>query len=178
MELPQILEEVEMHSGWLRIIKRKLLHATGGVQEYEIVNPDTHSVSAVVFDDNGDVVVVELYRFAQHQRLLELPAGAVEAGESFEQAIGREILEETGYAGELQEVGKHFIAAEHGVTRHVFVARNCRRIAEAAPEPSEIDEGATVRVLPLQEFIALVRSGSLTETGAAYMALDHMKLLS
>lgn len=46
----------------------------------------------------------------QHQRLIEMPAGAVEAGESFIQAIRREILEETGYAGELTEIGEHFLS--------------------------------------------------------------------
>ena len=177
MELPETMEESEVHSGRLRVVRRRLRHATGGVREYEIVNPGSRSVCALVLDRNGDVVLVELYRFGQERRLLELPAGAVEPGESLEAAIRREILEETGYAGDLEPIGSHFIAAEHGVTRHVFVARDCVAVAEPTPEPSEIDEGALVRVVPLECFRALVRRGELTETGAAFMALDRLGLL-
>lgn len=177
MDLPQTVEENEVHRGWLRIVRRRMKHANGGVQEYEIVNPNTHSVCALVLDTSGDVVLIELYRFGQHKRLVELPAGAVEDGESLEQAIGREILEETGYEGTLTKIGEHFIAAEHGVTRHVFVALNCMKIARPTPEKSEIDEGAQVKILPLDDFKCLVRSGKLTETGAAFMALDHLRLL-
>ena len=177
MDLPESIEEYEIHSGWLKIIKRRLKHPTGGIQEYEIVNPDSHSVCALVLNGDNDVVLIELYRFGQHERLLELPAGGVEQGESFIEAIEREILEETGYKGILKEIGQHYIAAEHGVTRHVFVAEGCKQVAEPSPEQSEIDEGATVRVVSLAEFRKLVRSGKLTETGGAFMALDYLGLL-
>ena len=150
MNLPEIIEELEIHKGWLNIIKRRMKHPNGGIQEYEIVNPNLHSVCALVLDENNDVVLIELYRFAQHERLLELPAGGVESGESLEKAIEREILEETGYKGTLREIGQHYIAAEHGVTRHVFVAKNSKKIAEPSPEQSEIDEGAAIRIVSLR----------------------------
>lgn len=177
MDLPKTLSEKEVYKGWLKILSRRIQHPNGGIQEYEIVNPGSHSVSALVLDRNHDVVLVELYRFGQQQRLLELPAGGVEQGESYLQAMQREILEETGYQGDITAVGEHFIAAEHGVTRHVFVAQNCVQVAKPNPEQSEIDEGAVVRILPLSEFLQLVRAGRLTETGAAFMALDYLGLL-
>jgi len=177
VDLPEIIEEKDLHTGWLHIVKRRLRHPNGGVQEYEIVNPNTHSVCALVLDVNNDVVLVEQYRFGQHDRLLELPAGGVEPGESLTQAIEREILEETGYQGQLTKIGKHFIAAEYGVTRHVFVARNSMQIAEPHPEQSEIDEGATVRIVKQHNFIDQVRGGALTETAGAFMALDYLGLL-
>ena len=177
MDLPEIIEESEIHSGWLKIIERRLKHFTGGIQEYEIVNQNSHSVCALVLNEDADVILIELYRFGQHERLLELPAGGVESGESFMEAIEREILEETGYKGTLKEIGKHYIGSEYGVTRHVFVSENSRQVAKPSPEQSEIDEGATVRIVSLAEFRKLVRSGKLTETGGAFMALDHLGLL-
>ena len=89
-------------------------------------------MSAVAFDEAGQVILVEIYRFGQDARLLELPAGGVEPEETLLGAMRRELLEETGYEGELEPVGSHYIAAEHGVTRHVFVARNCRQVADSA----------------------------------------------
>lgn len=174
---PEVIHEEEIHRGWLHIVRRRLRHPNGGVQEYEIVNPDTHSVCAVAFDVNGDVILIELYRFGQQRRLLELPAGAVNKNEPLVDAIRRELLEETGYEGTLAKIGSHYTAAEHGVTRHVFVARECVQVAAPTPEQSEVDEGATVRVVPLHQFLAIVRRGELTETCAAFMVLDRLGLL-
>jgi len=46
---------------------------------------------------DGEVVVVEQYRPVVGQHHLELPAGIVEAEESYEAAAARELAEETGY---------------------------------------------------------------------------------
>ena len=177
LEQRQILDEIEVHRGWLRIIHRVIKHENGGVQHYEIVNPESHSVSVVAFDEQGRVILVEMYRFGHDRRLRELPAGTPELGETFLQAIRRELLEETGYEGEITEIGSHLIAAEHGVTRHVFVAKECRKVSEPHPDQSEIDEGIEGLTVPLEEFKEIVRSGEITETGAAFMALDHLGLL-
>ena len=176
-EDPQILSQVDIHKGWLQVIRRTVKHSNGGVQHYEIVNPDSHSVSVVAMDGDDRVILVEMYRFGQNRRLLELPAGAPEPGESLIEAIHRELLEETGYDGEIREIGSHFIAAEHGVTRHVFHARDCKRVSQPDPEQSEIDEGIKVVTVTIEEFVNIVRSGEITETGAAYMVLDHLHLL-
>ena len=174
---PEIIEENEVYRGWVHVVRRTVRHPNGGVQRYDIVNPGTHSVCAVAFDQDQNVILVEIYRFGQGRRLKELPAGAVERGESFEDAMRRELLEETGYDGALVEIGSHLIAAEHGVRRHVFIARDCRRVAEPKRDQSEIDEGAEVAIVSLEEFKRIVRSGDITETGAAFMALDRLGIL-
>lgn len=175
--MPKILKEHEAYKGWVRVVRRTVQHPNGGVQHYDIVNPDSHSVCAVAFDRSDRVILVEMYRFGQNRRLRELPAGGVETGEAFIDAMHRELLEETGYEGDLEEIGTYPIAAEHGVTRHVFVARNCRRVASPQFEQSEIDEGARVLLVSLEEFKAIVRCGEMTETGSAFLALDHLRLL-
>jgi ADP-ribose pyrophosphatase len=175
--MPKILKEHEAYKGWVRVIRRTIQHPNGGIQHYDIVNPDTHTVCAVAFDQSDRIILVEMYRFGQNRRLQELPAGSMEPGETFVEAMHRELLEETGYEGDLEEIGTYPIAAEHGVTRHVFIARNCKRVASPRFDQSEIDEGARVMLVSLNEFKTLVRCGKMTETASAFMALDHLRLL-
>lgn len=175
--MPKILKEYEAYNGWVRVIRRMIQHPNGGIQHYDIVNPDTHTVCAVAFDQSDRIILVEMYRFGQNRRLRELPAGGVKPGESFIDAMHRELREETGYEGDLEEIGTYPIAAEHGVTRHVFVAKNCRRVSPPQLEQSEIDEGAQVLTVSLEAFKAIVRRGEMTETGSAFMALDYLQLL-
>lgn len=54
-------------------------------------------VAMVAVDSAGDLLLVRQYRKAVERVLLEIPAGSMESGESAEEAVRREMLEETGY---------------------------------------------------------------------------------
>ena len=57
-------------------------------------------------DADGNVILVRQYRLPAKEALLEIPAGGVDKGESFEAAAQRELREETGYrAGRLERLG-------------------------------------------------------------------------
>jgi ADP-ribose pyrophosphatase len=53
--------------------------------------------NAVAITDEGKILMVRQYRHAAQIVSLELPGGVIEKGEAPEDAIKREILEETGY---------------------------------------------------------------------------------
>ncbi len=64
-------------------------------------------IGIVPLTDNGEVVLIRQFRPPVNGFVVELPAGLVDKGESFENAVRRELTEETGYqAGEL-----HFLTA-------------------------------------------------------------------
>lgn len=66
---------------------------------------------AVPVTPEGKLVLVRQYRFAVQGRLLEFPAGTVEAHEDPEETIKREIEEEIGYsANQWQKLGEFAIA--------------------------------------------------------------------
>ncbi|WP_203333538.1 NUDIX hydrolase [Planococcus beigongshangi] len=54
-------------------------------------------VNAVVITEDGELVLVEQYRHGGQGFYLEIPAGKIEAGETDEEGMLREIREETGY---------------------------------------------------------------------------------
>jgi len=60
--------------------------------------PDWVNVVALTPEDK--VIVVEQYRFGVEKTTLEIPAGIIEPNETPQAAARRELLEETGYAGE------------------------------------------------------------------------------
>lgn len=107
--------EVEYETGWY----------TGG---YDLVNqPDGStkryywatlpSAVIIVALTEESVVFVEQYRPTVRDHHLELPAGIVEEGESYEAAGRRELREETGYrAHNLECVQTYQVAT--GVLRH------------------------------------------------------------
>lgn len=54
-------------------------------------------VNAIVLTEDWQVVLVKQFRYAANDFFLEIPAGKVEREESYEEAIFREVKEETGY---------------------------------------------------------------------------------
>lgn len=60
---------------------------------------------------DGRIVLIRNYRFTVEDWLMELPAGAIDAGEAPAAGAARELLEETGYtAGEMELLGEFFLA--------------------------------------------------------------------
>jgi ADP-ribose pyrophosphatase len=98
----------------------------------------------------------------------------MESGETPEQAIERELLEETGYGGKAQFVGEILDDAYSTMHRLCFVATDCEKVADPKNTSSEICE--TV-LLTLPEFRQLLRSGQLSDIEVGYLGLDYLNLL-
>ncbi|WP_085524631.1 NUDIX hydrolase [Tuberibacillus sp. Marseille-P3662] len=68
----------------------------GKVIEDYYVHEYPNWVNAIVITTKGQIVLVNQYRHAARDFFLEIPAGKAERGESQQQAIVREVKEETG----------------------------------------------------------------------------------
>ena len=68
------------------------------------VNEYSDWVNAVVLTKENEIVLVEQYRYAGNEFYLEVPAGKIEENETYEEAIIREVQEETGFISESKPV--------------------------------------------------------------------------
>jgi ADP-ribose pyrophosphatase len=55
-------------------------------------------VGIVPINEKGEVILIRQFRPPVNNYVIELPAGLCDPGESFEEAAGRELIEETGYS--------------------------------------------------------------------------------
>jgi ADP-ribose pyrophosphatase len=77
--------------------------------EKEIVE-HSDSVGIVALDSNENIILVEQFRIAAGNSLLEIPAGKIEKGETPKVAALREMNEEIGYTGNLTPLFQCYLA--------------------------------------------------------------------
>jgi ADP-ribose pyrophosphatase len=123
-----------------RVYQGRLLGVTverWGENEREIVE-HPGAVAVVAVDAEGCVALVRQLREATRKRLLELPAGTAEPGETPLETARRELKEECGLSGgEWRELAAFWTTPGFCRERmHVFAAEGVER-GEASPDPDE-----------------------------------------
>jgi len=115
-------------------------------------------VAAVALTTEGKIVLVEEYRHGAQQVLIELPGGIHDKPEEPLAAIKRELLEETGFAGDdWRPIGSFFTNPPRVTNRvHCFLALDVRKVAEPRLDDSEV---LHTHEIPLETFLADVRTG-------------------
>ena len=96
-ETAQVLSSEMLYQGPVFGLRRdELIEPTGLRTKREVI---THPGSVVVLPvlPDGRIVMIEQYRHATKQFLLELVAGRMDPGEDPKAAGARELAEETGY---------------------------------------------------------------------------------
>src|SRR5579864_5191622 len=85
------------------------------------------------------VLLARQYRYAAGERLWELPAGRIDAGESELAAAKRELLEETGYTARRWSRAMFFYVSPGFLdeTMAIYMARDLR-LGAAQPEEDEV----------------------------------------
>jgi ADP-ribose pyrophosphatase len=170
----QELERTRVFDNFRRVDEVQFQLPNGPKGPFYIAKSGRIACVLALTDDN-QVILARQFRPGPMRIFNELPGGGVDAGEEPAAAAARELLEETGYAGELEYVitlhGSAYTSKEH----HVYVGRHCRQVSTPHPDPTEQIE---VVLLSLSEFRQQLRTGELGDIDAAYLALDHLQLLS
>jgi 8-oxo-dGTP pyrophosphatase MutT (NUDIX family) len=158
-----------------RFIREVLVMPDGNeIDWYYIDTPP--SVLIVPVTAEGTVVMVRQWRHNLKRHTLEFPAGTVSTGEELEQAVERELREETGFAlapgGELRPLGAFVsLPSETNKYTHMFLASPVVAVGPAAGD-AEIEKyfDMSVEIRPRQEVLAAIGSVVVgTESVTAFM---------
>lgn len=169
----QLLDEAPGSAGYLGVTVRRYRLPDGSVADWDIFG-GPRSVAVLAITETGEVVLARQFRPGPSQVLDELPGGYVDDGEEVAAAAARELLEETGYVGNVAVVGRSWLASACRTERFVAVATDARCIGPAQNGEGEFCE---VALRSLDDFRAHLRSGQLTDVDLGYLALDHLGLL-
>ena len=119
------------------------------------------AVAIVPIDAADNVLMVRQYRYPAGQPLLEIPAGALESGESPDDTAQRELQEEVGYVSRnLRALGG--VYSSPGFCNeflYLYVARDL----VPSSLPADDDEDITVERIPMSRVDRLIRLGEIQD---------------
>lgn len=157
-----------------RAIERKDFILPDGVEADFYILKTKDSVCVLPLTDNNEVILAKQFRPGPEEVLMELPGGIMEGNETPADAMARELLEETGYQGNIQFVTRCLDCGYRTMDRYCFVATNCKKVAEQKLDEHEFVEVVT---MPLGDFRDYLRTGRLSDVEVAYLGLDYLGLL-
>ena len=132
----------------------------GRKARWEVVH-HVGSVGIIPFITKDKIVLVEQFRYAVGERLLEIPAGTLNKGEPPLAAAKREIREEIGYAASKLEKLNVFYPSP-GVTDEfvvIYKATGLRPSKLAA----DFDENIRVREIKMSDALRYIKEGRIKD---------------
>lgn len=141
----------------------------GRKHDYKVLmHPGAAAVLAI---RDRQALLVEQYRPAVASRLLEIPAGMLEAGESPEQCALRELEEETGFRAEsLTSLGNVLLAPGYSSELlYLYLAESL------TPGQQNLDDGEELEIqwVPLDKLRSMVVSGEMSDAKTCCAVLRH-----
>jgi ADP-ribose pyrophosphatase len=95
------------------------------VERHHLLDFEKQAVAVLVENDQGQILLVHVYRYTTDTIEWEVPAGLIEEGESILEAAKREVREESGY----ETTGHEWVYTFYpmnGISNKVFHVARCR----------------------------------------------------
>lgn len=150
-------------------VRRQRVRTTSGQvvdDYYQVTFPDFAICCAITTDRR--IITLWQYKHGARASGLTFPAGIIEPGEPAEDAIRRELLEETGYAaGGAHFLGRYVCNSNQGAGwANLFVLDDCLPVAQPASGDLET---MSLRLMAPSEVDAAIQAGQVN--GLAHLAV-------
>jgi ADP-ribose pyrophosphatase len=126
----------------------------------EVVEHDD-CVAIIALDAEDNILLVRQFRHAVGEELLEIPAGGIHPGETAEQAVRRELQEETGYFPHQLKKLRGFYSAPGYCTEYLYLYL-ATELAFSPLQAEDTEDIELVRV-PLVDIPHLIASGKICD---------------
>lgn len=149
---------------WFKVRKDKCETPGGKIVDPYYVYEFPDWVTALAITEDGKVILERQYRHALGTVDLEIPGGCVDdTDKSKEDAIARELLEETGYTFTSYEyLGKTSAnPSTNNNLMYMFLARGGKKVASQNLDPNEEIE---IKLVTIDELKQLVRENKLIQS--------------
>ena len=143
---------------------------------YVLEYPDW--VNAVALTREGEAIIIQQYRHAAGEVITELPGGCIDPGESPEEAVKRELLEETGYEFDKIEflVSLYANPATGNNKTWSYLATGGKKVKEQHLDGREEIIVELVSIKGLKELLLNNKFGQALHASAIFYALEKTKL--
>jgi ADP-ribose pyrophosphatase len=171
---PRVGEDEEYHLRHRKMINRKFKAPDGQIRDFDIMESGD-AVCVLALTKDMKIVLAKQFRPGPERVLMELPGGLIDQSDlEPADAIRRELLEETGYSGNIQLIGRTVRDAYFTGYRYHFIATGCVKIREPKNDDNEFIE---VVKLSIPEFIDHLKIGNFTDALTGYMGAYFLGLI-
>jgi ADP-ribose pyrophosphatase len=156
----EIVTSEIMFDGHFRV-RRDIFAAPSGVIKTRDIVEYGDAVAMVAIDREGKIILERQFRHAAGKELLEIPAGGIDPGEEPEDAVIREMQEETGYSpGRIEHLTSFYSAPGYSTEiLHVYLVQDLSESRLIAEDSEEI---TLVRVSK-DEVLKLIADGTIRD---------------
>ncbi len=152
---------------WMRVFEDNIEFPNGYKGIYGYVERKD-GVDAVIINDKNQILLIEQYRYPIKDFQIGIPGGAINENENIEDALKREVKEETGLDIEIiKKLGEFFplssCSREKG---HIFLCKALNELKEGMT--GEIDETVKeIKFVDFAEVIKMIDEGKITDAYSA-----------
>lgn len=156
---PKIVSRSVIWTDAIQTIESVEVELNDGSKQRRVVTKQLPGAVIAALNDKNEILLLEGYRLAVDQPVLELPAGKIEVGDTPLAGAQRELLEETGLVGNKWEsLGTTFGAqGASDWTCHFFLAKDLKQVEESR----EAHETHTLHWTPLETCWQWVEEGKI-----------------
>ena len=161
-----------VHNGHLRLKIDTVLLPDGTKSSREVVeHPEVVAIVAV--DDKDNALMVTQFRYALGKDLLEIPAGGIDGNETPEDAVRREMQEETGFLPKkIVRLGGFYSAP--GFTDEYLYLYLATGLVPSRLYAEDTD-GIKLERIPVKDIPALVTSGRIQDAKSLAGLLTYLE---